>query len=159
MTTRTITNVGMFSAAGTALFVFESFIPTPLPFIKIGLANLATLLALLLLGARSAFVVVIIRVLVGSLMVGSLFGPGFLLAISSGLVSAAAMGGIYTWRPRIFSVHVTTQLLLVLLFYVRTPTILFLLPLLLISALFGGLIVGWIASKLLPAIARLRFQV
>jgi len=164
--TRQMTTLGLFSAVGISLFVLESFIPTPLPFLKIGLANISSLLALMLFGAREMFLVLAIRVVVGSVLTGSLFGPGFLLAISGGICSALAMGGVRKIAPGLFSVigislvgsmtHVTVQFLFVLLFYVQNPAVLFLLPLLLASALAGGLVVGWISARLIPILKSIR---
>jgi len=164
-TTRQITTLGFFSAVGISLFVVESFIPMPLPFLKIGLANVSSLLALMLFGMREMMLVMSVRVIVGSMLTGSLFGPGFLLAMAGGMGSALAMGGVKKAIPNVFGVvgisligsvtHVTVQFLFVLFFYVRTPAVFFLLPLLLTSALVGGVIVGWIAARLLPILKSL----
>jgi heptaprenyl diphosphate synthase len=50
--------------------------------------------------------------------------------------------------------HVITQVVLVMLLFVRDSSLLLLLPLLLISAIIGGLIVGFISLKLLPVLTR-----
>jgi heptaprenyl diphosphate synthase len=47
-------------------------------------------------------------------------------------------------------VHVMTQFLLALLLFVQNAGILFLLPVLLVSGFTSGIVVGWIASRLLP---------
>lgn len=161
-TTRQITTLAFLSAVGISLFVIESFIPMPLPFLKIGLANIASLMALMLFGMREMMVVLLIRVSVGAMLTGSIFGPGFLLAMAGGLGSALAMGGVKSAFPGVFSVvgisligsftHVTIQFLFVLFFYVQTTAVFFLLPLLLASSLAGGLIVGWISARVIPII-------
>jgi heptaprenyl diphosphate synthase len=159
---RHITTLSFLAAVGIALFVIESFIPLPFPFLKIGLANISTVLTLMMFGMGDAVLVVIIRVFVGSLLVGSLFGPGFVLALSGGVASALIMGMAKRFTRKLFSVigisligsttHVLTQFIIVLFLYVQSPAVSFLLPLLLFSALFGGLVVGWISDRLLSVL-------
>lgn len=161
-TTREVTTVALLTAVGIALFVIESFIPTPLPFLKIGFANISSVVALVTLGAPQMFIVVTLRVFVGSMLVGSLFTPGFVLALSGGLASAITMSLARVVRKGLFSAvgisligsltHVVTQFLLVLFLYVQNSAILYLLPLLLLSGFISGVIVGWLSSRLLPII-------
>jgi uncharacterized membrane protein len=166
--TRHLTLLSLFAAVGIALFVVESFIPTPFPFLKIGLANISTVLALMMFSAGDALLVVVVRVVVGSFLVGSLLGPGFILAFAGGTVAALAMGLVRRATGRMFSVigislvgstaHVITQFAVVLLLYVQNPALSALLPFLLFSALFGGLVVGWISERLLDVLGRLGVQ-
>jgi heptaprenyl diphosphate synthase len=160
--TRRTTRVGLLAAVGIALFVLESFIPLPFPFLKIGLANISTVLALDLLGFPEGVLVTSIRVIVGSTIVGSLFSPGFVLALGGGLASVAVMGAARRMTGEMFSLvgislmgsvtHVMTQWFLVLILFVQNAALGMLLPLLLLSALFGGLVVGWIAVKVVAVL-------
>lgn len=159
---RRVTRLGFLASLGTALFVLESLIPLPLPFLKVGLANISTLVALIASGPADALIVVFLRVLVGSLVTGSFLGPAFILAMSAGVVSAAVMGGVRSLAGRAFgpvgislagsSAHVSTQIAVVGLLYVRNAAVIHLLPLLLVTALVGGLIVGIVTARLLPAL-------
>ena len=161
---RHITTLALLAAVGIALFVIESFIPMPFPFLKIGLANVSSPPALMVFGVWEILLVVILRIVVGSFMIDSLFSPGFLLAIAGGTASAVVMAGAKAITRDLFSVvgisligsltHMMTQFLLVLFLYVQNQAIVFLLPLLLFSALVGGLVVGWIASRLLGVVGR-----
>ena len=167
-TPRRITILALFAAVGTALFVIESFIPTPFPFLKIGLANVSSLLALMMFGAPEMLLVVAIRVVAGSMLVGSLFSPAFILAFAGGTVSALAMAMVKALTGNLFSVvgisvigsvtHVLVQLVVVFLLYVQNPGVILLLPLLLVSALFGGLVVGWISSRLIRMMDKIQQQ-
>lgn len=160
---RRVTRLGFLASVGTALFVLESLIPFPLPFLKVGLANISTLLALIISGPADAVIVVFLRVLGGSLVTGSFFGPAFIIAMSAGVVSAAVMGLLRGATGRMFgpvglslagsSAHVSTQIALVALLYVRSAAVIQLLPLLLVTALAGGLVVGIVTSRLLPALS------
>jgi len=161
---RRVTRLGFLTAAGTALFVLESLVPLPLPFLKVGLANISTLLALLLGGPADALSVVFLRVLAGSLITGSFLGPAFILAMTAGLVSAAVMAIVRGAAGRLFgpvglslagsTAHVSTQMALVMFLYVRNTAVAGLLPVLLLTALIGGMIVGLVTARLLPALPR-----
>lgn len=158
-----LTRIAFLAAIGIALYVLESLVPGPAPFLKIGLANVSSVLALMTLSASDVFLVVGTRVVVGSLLVGTLFGPSFVIAIGSGMAAAAAM-----WAARAagntFSVvgvsligsvtHVVVQVVLVMVLFVRDTSLLILLPILLLSAIVGGLIVGFISLKLLPVLEK-----
>ena len=146
-------------AVGLILFVFESHVPRPLPWMKLGLGNLAVLLALVLYGSWAALVVVSVKVFLGSLFVGSFLGPAFFLAAGGGIVSAGTMGLVhYLWR-RYFSVvgisilgavsHNLIQLILAYLLFVKQVELLFLLPVFLISGLVTGGLVGLLAHWIL----------
>ncbi len=160
--TRRVTRLGFLAAAGTALFVLESLVPLPLPFLKIGLANISTLLALLAGGVADAMVVVTLRIVAGSLLTGSFLGPAFLIALPAGVMAAAGMSLVRTFTGRMFGpvglslvgslLHVVTQLAVVALLYVRNGALVSLLPLLLFTALIGGAVVGFAAGRLLPAL-------
>ncbi len=154
--------MGFLASLGTALFVLESFVPLPLPFMKVGFANISTLVALIVSGPADALIVVFLRVLAGSLVTGSFLGPSFILAMAAGVVSAGVMGGVRAVAGKAIgpvgvslagsSAHVSTQLALVALLYVRNAAVIHILPVLLITALAGGLVVGLITTRLLPAL-------
>lgn len=164
--TRSMTTVALLAAVGISLFVLESFIPMPLPFLKIGFANISSVVALVLLGPGPMYLVVMIRIVAGSLLVGSFLGPSFLLAIAGGMASATAMALVFRAAPRLFSpvglsligstVHVAVQLVIVVLLYVRNDSLIILLPLLLFSSLLGGTIVGWMSLRVLAVLKTIR---
>ena len=152
--------LALLAAAGVSLFVVESFVPMPLPFLKIGLANVSSLVALLAFGFPSALAVALVRIVAGSVLTGSLFGPGFLLSLSGGLSATCAMGAVRATTGRVFgpvglsligaAAHGMAQLLVVAALFTGSSAVLSLLPLLLGSGFAGGLAVGWLAARALP---------
>ncbi|MDH4071387.1 MAG: Gx transporter family protein [Ignavibacteria bacterium] len=150
----------MLSALGIVLHVVESFVPLPVPFLKIGLANVASVIALMVLSPRDMLIVMLTRVVAGSLLIGSLLSPGFIIGLISGLAAVGAMWVASRGGSRLFSVigislvgsvtHVLVQLVLVMLLFVRDPSLFLLLPVLLTTALVGGLVVGMVSLKLIP---------
>lgn len=164
--TRRLTTIAFLSAAGSALFVLESYIPMPLPFLKIGLANISSVIGLMVLGTTGMLTVVALRVVVGSFLVGTFMSPAFVLAFSAGVASAAAMAIVKATTRNFFSpfglsligsvTHVVAQLMIVRFVYVENAGVLQLLPLLLLTALIGGSVVGWISIRLLSALQQVR---
>ncbi len=78
-------------AVALTIFTIELQIPAlvPIPGIKLGLANIVTLLALVWLGRREAFAILIMRILLGSIFSGRMVS--FLYSLSGGLLCFAVM--------------------------------------------------------------------
>lgn len=160
--TQKITRAALLTGFGLVMFLFESALPRPLPWAKPGLANIATLIALYALGPTSAWAVTILRVLLGSLLVGTFFNPGFWLSLAGGVASVLVMAFAKKHGQRAFSImgvsllgalaHILAQIALAGILIVQRLEILYLLPLMLWPALFAGLIVGIAAWLLLERV-------
>lgn len=89
---KTITQSAILIALALALSYTERFIPLqlwiPLPGVKLGLANVVTLVALYMLGWKQTLPIVLIRCVLGSFF-GSL--TGLLFSLSGGLLSLSIM--------------------------------------------------------------------
>jgi heptaprenyl diphosphate synthase len=59
----------------------EALLPLPSPWIKLGLANLMTLVALVFLGFKEAVIVTFLRVVLGSILKVTFLGPNFILSL------------------------------------------------------------------------------
>ncbi len=151
--------LAMLIATGLIIFIFEIYIPRPLPWLKPGLANIATLLALYMFGIQAAFVVFISRVVIGSLVLGTLLNPAFILSIGGGIAATSIMAVTKRFGEKFFSifgvsilgavVHNVVQLILVTLIIIHQTEIFYLLPVMLVSGLFTGIIVALISYYLL----------
>jgi len=95
--------IALLSAYAIVLHGFESLLPTPIPWLRLGLANIITLIALCLYGIRVAMIVTLIRVTLSSLFTGTFLGPGFMLSLGGGVTSTLAMGYVLHLVPRLFS--------------------------------------------------------
>ncbi|MBM4763034.1 Gx transporter family protein [Bacillus sp. B15-48] len=135
--------------------LLESFIPIPIPVpgIKLGLANIITLIALVFLPLRDVLLVVTIRSLVVALLTRGVMMLPF--SLGGGILSALLMAFLYKKLSRYFSikgisivgaiVHNTTQITIAS-FLLAESVILLYLPILLISAVITGFITGTIAE-------------
>lgn len=89
---RRLTMIGMLVGVSLILHVAEGLFPSPLPFVRLGLANVVTLFALLTMGVRDAVAVVALRVAIASVLAGTFLGPAFALSMGGGLAGALGMG-------------------------------------------------------------------
>jgi heptaprenyl diphosphate synthase len=159
-TTREDHRIAWLAALAIAIHVLEAALPSPIPGVKPGLANVITVLALLMYGWRVALWVSLLRVLAGSLLVGSFLSPTFLLSLSGALASLAALGIAHALAgPRLSALglcvlaamaHMVGQFLVAYTLIIPHPGLLKLLPVLLTAALLFGLASGTIARMMYP---------
>ncbi|MBF0627930.1 MAG: Gx transporter family protein [Magnetococcales bacterium] len=90
--------IAYLAAAAVIAQVIEAALPGPGPWFKPGLANVFTLVAFLRLGWSAAAGVTGLRVLAGSLALGTLFTPGFFLSLAGGC-GAVAMLAVVRFLP------------------------------------------------------------
>ena len=64
-------------ALGITLHRLEALLSLPTPWIKLGLANLMTLMALIYLGTQETFIATLLRVILGSILAGTFFRSYF----------------------------------------------------------------------------------
>ena len=155
-----ITRYALLVAVAVILHVVEGSFPPPLPVpgAKLGLANIVGLIALATLGLRAAVIVVVLRTVLGSLIVGGLFGFGFALSFGAGLASTLGMGLLLAVGRRRFSLigvslfgallHNLTQLTLAAL-VVRHFGVFAYLPYMLLGSLPTGAATGLAAGAAL----------
>lgn len=157
--TRRLVYLSLLLAMATALHVLEGLFPIPLPFpgVKLGLANILTLLVLYLYDLRAAMTVAIARVLLGSLLGGTFFAPAFFLGLTGAVISTLIMA-LLVKRTKCFSPlgislcgavsHNLGQLLMAS-FLLQNQAIFFYLPILLLGAIPTGLVTGYLLQGLL----------
>jgi heptaprenyl diphosphate synthase len=89
--TRKLVLMGLYISMALALHIFEKTLPVPFiaPGAKLGLANIITLTALITLGFKDAFVILMVRILMGSIFGGGV--SAFLYSITGGVLSILFM--------------------------------------------------------------------
>ncbi|MCD6589166.1 MAG: Gx transporter family protein [Candidatus Fermentibacteraceae bacterium] len=78
----------------TALGVIDSLVPRPVPFMKLGLANAAAVIAVVRYGFLKTLELNLLRVFAVALITGLLATPTFLLSVTGAVTSAVAMGSM-----------------------------------------------------------------
>lgn len=142
--------IAWLAALAIAIHILESGIPSPLPGIKPGLANVVTLLVLFRFGWRYAAWVSGLRVLAGSLLIGTFMSPTFFLSLAGAVASLAAIGilwllprnwvGIYGISILAAVSHICAQLYVAWLLFIPHNLILKLLPILIAAGILFGII-------------------
>lgn len=160
--TREIVLLSLLVALAVVLRGLEGLIPNPLPWIRIGLANIMTLLAILLFGLKAGFLLTVLRVCIASLLFGTFLSPTFLLSFSAGVCSTLVMGGGHMFFRKWLSpvgvsvlggfTHNLVQLGVAYLLIVKHPEIFYLVPVLslvgIISGFFNGLVVVFLYQRI-----------
>lgn len=152
--------VALLSAFALALHGFEYLLPTPIPWLRLGLANIITLVALILYGFRIAMMVTLVRVVLASIFTGTFLGPAFLLSFSGGVSSTAVMGLAQKVFKRLFGpvglsligalFHNIAQLTLAyVLFIQRIEAIILISPVIILIGVLTGFVNGVISDILI----------
>lgn len=152
--TKRFVYVTMLCAMAISLNLFESiYIGNIFPFgIRIGLANIIALITIEMFGIKEMLVVNVMRVFIGNLIRGLIFGSTFWIALGGVVLSSIAL--IITHKLKsslIFSsvvcsvMHSLGQVLVVIMFY-NQPRMIAIMPYLLLGSIPMGVITG-IVSK------------
>lgn len=151
--------LALFIALAVALHTLEALLPSPAPWFRLGFANILTLTALFLYGGRAAWSVTLARIAVGSLFLGTLFSPGFLLSLTGGVFAVAIMTGTRAVAGRHIGPvglsvlgavgHASGQMLVAWLLLIRHDGIWTLFPFLLLFSVGTGIANGIAADLLL----------
>ena len=153
--------VARFAACATAAWMLEAVLPSPLPGVKPGLANVVVLIALHRVGLRAAIWVALLRVFAGGLLLGTLFSPGFMLGFAGSVASCAALAATSFLPRRHFGpvthsvvaalAHIGGQLALARLWLIPDSGLGWLVPMMAGSALLFGVVNGLVAARFLRA--------
>ena len=150
-------------AIACVLQIAESLIPHPVPGVRLGLANMITLVTMADLGFAAALEVAVLRTVVSSLVLGSFLTPGFMLSFSSAIVSTVVMGLFWrfsaafpAWGFSFIGIsvasavaHNATQLYLAYLLMIKHTSIFYFAPWLVISGVLMGWFTGLVAAEVL----------
>lgn len=161
--TKKLAFMAVLTAIALTIFMIENQIPAPVPIpgVKLGLANIITLTAMLILGRREAGAVLFMRIIMGAVFAGS---PSTLLYSAAGgfcayLVMCVTVGLFSDKQLWIVSAlaaiaHNAGQLM-ACAFVVKTPGIMVYAPILAASGVITGVFTGLAAMYLVRAVKKL----
>jgi heptaprenyl diphosphate synthase len=151
-------HVAKLTALAIGLHILEAVIPSPLPGVKPGIANIVTLYVLYEYGFATAAWVSLLRVFASSLLLGQFLSPTFILSLSGAVFSLAALFLVQHLPNKYFSAitlsifaafaHIAGQLIIVRLWLIPHTGVAYLIPIFASAALIFGLINGLITAKL-----------
>lgn len=156
--------LGLFTAFAMILSFVESQIPSPMngviPGVKLGLPNIAIIIVLYRFGFKEALIVSLLRVLLTSLLFGNAETMLFSLAGATlsftmmlllknffDIVTVSIVGGISHNIGQIFMAIIITA----------TPELMSWIPLLMITGIIAGVLVGLVSSSAYKRIVALEF--
>lgn len=151
--------IARLAALAITIHIAEAALPSPLPGVKPGLANVITLLSLKLFGLRVAIWVSLLRIVAGSLWIGTFLSPTFVLSLAGGVLSLIVLV-LTEWLVRpapsllglsilAAQAHMAGQFTVAYLLFIPHPALFKLLPVLMTTALLFGLVSGTMANAVL----------
>ena len=151
--------IALFIAVAVVLHSVETLLPTPVPWLRVGLANIMTLAALYLFDGKAAWTVSLTRLGVASLLLGRLFTPGFWLALCGVIMATSVMIIVYRIAVDKLSpigvstlgaaAHATGQIFAARLLVIQHEAIWQIFPLFLFFTVFAGILTGWLTTLFL----------
>ncbi len=166
---RRIALCGVLTALALALSLAERMIPIqlliPIPGVKLGLANVVTMFALLFLKPRDAYAILLCRVCLAAIFAGSV--TSFLFSLLGGMLALTTTWVLLRWKDRTFTMfgisaaaaamHDIGQIMAAIL-VMGTTDVLAYLPLLLVSAIPMGLLTGAMIQVLSAHLKAIQFM-
>lgn len=146
--------IAYLTALAIAIHVAEAVLPSPVPGIKPGLANIVTIVVLIQFGWATAAWVGLLRALAGSLIIGTFLAPTFFMSFGGALAAVTALR-LATLLPGLGPVgyslvasmaHMAAQFTIAYTLFVPHPAMLHLLPIFMTAAVGFGLLNGLIAQ-------------
>ena len=158
--------IAWLTALAITIHIMESALPAPLPGLKPGLANVITIIVLLQFGWSSAAWVSLLRVLCGSLLLGTFLTPTFVLSLGGALCSIGVLWLAIRLPGRGFGpvgysllaalAHMSGQFVLAWMLFIPHAALWRLFPVLLTAALLFGIVSGIIAGAVVTGRAACR---
>jgi heptaprenyl diphosphate synthase len=160
-----LSKIALLTAVALIIFVVEAQIPVPVPVpgVKLGLSNVVTLFAIFTIGRKKAVIVLLLRIVLGSLITGQV--AAMLFSLAGGLVCYLFMCVVYQfvserqlWVVSVFGAigHNLGQIV-VAAFVVGTASVIYYLPVLIASGILTGLFTGLCAQFLYTRLKKLNF--
>ena len=162
---RRFTYLALLSAVAIALNLLESIYIGPIfGVLRLGLANIAALLALKLMGRKEMIIVNVMRVVIGNLLRGTIFSSTFWISSGGVILSSAVMLGMdkldssLLFTPVIGSIAHSSGQVLIVSFLYRQAGMAAILPYLLLGSIPTGILIGTIAKLVLTRIRPLKLK-
>jgi heptaprenyl diphosphate synthase len=156
--------IAKLTALAIGLHVLESVLPSPLPGVKPGIANIVVLFVFAQYGLRAAIWVSLLRVFASSLLLGQFLSPTFVLSLTGAILSLVALSLVVQLPKRYFGLvtlsivaafgHIVGQLLVVRLWLIPHDGVSYLIPIFMTAALLFGFVNGLITTHLVNRFPR-----
>ncbi|SJZ95923.1 Gx transporter family protein [Anaerorhabdus furcosa] len=157
--TKRFVYITLLSAMAITINILESTLIPPLPFgIRFGLANIIALITIEILGVKEMIIVNIMRVVIGNLLRGLIFGTTFWIAFggvalsSIVLILCKKMNSSLLFTSTLSSIGHTVGQVFVVMFIYQQASMIAIVPYLLIAAIPTGILTGIVAKEALKRV-------
>ncbi len=161
-TTQDDHRIAKLAALAIGLHLIEAVVPSPLPGVKPGIANIVTLYVLYRFDFVTAAWVSLLRVFASSLLFGNFLSPTFALSLAGAVLSLCLLYLASHLPKRYFGplslsvlaafAHMAAQLLLVRYWLIPHAGIAYLIPIFMSASLLFGCINGLVVNTLLKKV-------
>lgn len=162
--TKKLALMAVLTAIALTIFMLEAQLPAPVPIpgVKLGLANIVTLTAMLILGRREAGAILAARIIMGAVFAGN--PSAMLYSAAGGVLAYAAMCLLVGVVPekRLWAVSAVSAVahnmgqLLACVLVVKTSGVFIYAPALIVSGVITGVFTGFGAMYLVRALRKLK---
>lgn len=158
MSTRKIVFLSVMISMSIALSIVESSISIfffTIPGMKIGLANIATMVVVFSLGRKSGLLVAFLRIFLVGLIYSGLFTAPFWISLSGGTLAVLVLIALKDTKLSIYTISVISALMHMIgqiaaaIVVVNTPTLIYYLPYMILISIPAGIITGYLAKKII----------
>ena len=156
MDNKKIAKLSMLLSISVVLGLIESYIPlfSSVPGVKLGLANIVILFSIYSLSFKDAMYISMLRVILIGILRTGLFSINFFFSLAGALLSIIVMYLVKSTKMSIVGVsvcgaisHRDAQIIIAIIF-LSNINIIYYLPVLLISSVITGVIVGMISKRI-----------
>lgn len=160
--TKRMVLLSLLTGIALAIYIVEAQIPVLFPGIKLGLANIVSLAALITFGWKEALLIMFLRTILGSMLTGNM--SSFLFSIAGGILSNLVMILLYKYLKEhisLWTISISGAIfhnigqLFVAAIVVKDFRIYVYFPVLLISAIITGYFIGICCNMLVKHLNKL----
>lgn len=155
---------GVFTALALIFSYLETLIPVSvgIPGVKLGLANLITVIALYKIPVKDVYVLAVVRVVLAGFIFGNYFSilyslAGAVLSLTVMVILAKSDGFSVMGVSMAGGVAHNVGQLLIAMAVVETFSVVYYIPVLLVAGLVTGLLIGIVSGQILKRITDIRF--
>lgn len=164
--TKRFVYITLLSAMAITINILEASLIPPLPFgIRFGLANIIALITIEILGVKEMIIVNVMRVVIGNLLRGLIFGTTFWIALGGVALSSVVlilckkMNSSLLFTSTLSAIGHTIGQIVVVMFIYNQMSMIAIAPYLLMAAIPTGILTGIVAKQALQRINKDNLQV
>jgi heptaprenyl diphosphate synthase len=162
--------LGFLTATASLIYIVENLLlrALPVPFLRLGLANIVLLYLVWHRKLWQAYLVTVAKTMIGGIATFTILSPGVLLSLGGGIIAVSVMSLGLLMRPR-FSItgisilgavsHNLTQLILARWLIIASDSLFVLTPILILFGLFSGIVTAYICYYIEERIPALKAKI